>query len=187
MIYKIGLYLNGICSAEYILDVVGAGATAMSKADWHLTWKQSPQSHDLQEDLDLFRMSNVDRVTDSDYEAPKYATTWTYQLTTLLQRDSRTLWRDPTYLMAKMAVNVFCALVIGFTYWKSHSTIQGTQNKLFVSNYNTELQVGPDERFRMLVDLHLNLPCCTPRRTAAGPLPRDAEYLRDPRATQSHV
>ncbi|EPS96974.1 hypothetical protein FOMPIDRAFT_1025183 [Fomitopsis schrenkii] len=117
--------------AEYILDVVGAGATAMSKADWHLIWKQSPESHDLQEDLDLFRMSNVDRATGSDYEPPKYATPWTYQLRTLLQRDSRTLWRDPTYLIAKMAVNVFCALVIGFTYWKSHSTIQGTQNKLF--------------------------------------------------------
>lgn len=135
----------------------------MAKADWHLIWKQSLESHDLQEDLDLIRMSNVDRAASSDYEPPKYASSWTYQLMTLLQRDSRTLWRDPTYLIAKMAVNIFCALVIGFTYWKSHSTIQGTQNKLFVSTRSL-IAVRPrnNERFRILVDLHLHLPCCTP-------------------------
>ena len=123
---------NTTGSAEYILDVVGAGATAMAKADWHAIWRQSPEAHELLEELDLIRMSTIDRSVSGEPEPPKYATSWTYQLATLLQRDARTLWRDPTYLMAKMAVNVFCALVIGFTYWKSHSTIQGTQNKLFV-------------------------------------------------------
>ncbi|KAH9841151.1 pleiotropic drug resistance ABC transporter [Rhodofomes roseus] len=117
--------------AEYILDVVGAGATASSKTDWHTIWKTSPKSQDLLQDLDMIRMSNVDRPASGEAEPPKYASSWTYQLATLLQRDARTLWRDPTYLIAKMAVNVFCALVIGFTYWKSASTIQGTQNKLF--------------------------------------------------------
>ncbi|KAH9920627.1 pleiotropic drug resistance ABC transporter [Fomitopsis serialis] len=117
--------------AEYILDVVGAGATAMSKADWHAAWKHSPEAQDLHQDLDFICMAGADRPASGDPEPLRYCTSWAYQLATLLQRDARTLWRDPTYLIAKMAVNVFCALVIGFTYWKSQSTIQGTQNKLF--------------------------------------------------------
>lgn len=58
-----------------------------------------------------------------------------YQLAMLFKRDSEAHWRDPTYLLAKIALNIIAGLFIGFTFFKSKDTIQGSQNKLFVSVY----------------------------------------------------
>jgi ATP-binding cassette subfamily G (WHITE) protein 2 (SNQ2) len=52
-------------------------------------------------------------------------------MTTLLIRNSQAYWRDPTYLFAKIALNVVAALFIGFTFFKAKDSIQGTQNQLF--------------------------------------------------------
>ena len=54
-------------------------------------------------------------------------------MVTLLRRDAQAHWRDPTYLIAKVALNIAAALLIGFTFFKAKTTIQGTQNHLFVS------------------------------------------------------
>jgi len=62
----------------------------------------------------------------------KFATKWLYQFWELFVRDARVHWRDPTYLMAKLALNAAGGLFIGFTFWKSNDSQQGTQNKLFV-------------------------------------------------------
>ena len=62
-----------------------------------------------------------------------FATPWTYQVRELLRRDCRAHWRDPTYLLAKLALNAVAGLFIGFTFFKAKTTIQGTQNHLFVS------------------------------------------------------
>lgn len=46
-------------------------------------------------------------------------------------------WRDPTYTRAKLALNIVAALFIGFTFFKAKDSIQGTQNKIFVSYYQS--------------------------------------------------
>ena len=51
----------------------------------------------------------------------------------LLRRDVSAHWRDPTYITAKVALNIASGLLIGFTFFKAKTTIQGTQNHLFVS------------------------------------------------------
>lgn len=42
-------------------------------------------------------------------------------------------WRDPTYIVSKIALNIVAGLFIGFTFWQAKDSMQGTQNKLFVS------------------------------------------------------
>lgn len=123
--------------AEFILDVVGAGATATAKIDWSQTWKESPQAEELEHNLESIYVEGRRRPPIKATLDTEFATSWSYQLITLFQRDARTLWRDPVYLIAKMAVNILCALVIGFTYFKSKNTIQGTQNQLFVSLFSS--------------------------------------------------
>lgn len=120
-------------SAEFMLDVVGAGATATSEIDWSDAWKQSREAMELQNELDMIYAQGRSLPPVKEAFQTEFATSWWYQLTTLFQRDARSLWRDPTYLIAKMAVNILCALIIGFTYFKSKNTVQGTQNQLFVS------------------------------------------------------
>lgn len=52
----------------------------------------------------------------------------------MLRRDLQRHWRDPQYLVSKIALNIVAGLFIGFTFWKANDSIQGTQNRLFVSS-----------------------------------------------------
>ena len=61
----------------------------------------------------------------------EFATPWAYRLFELLERDAEAHWRNPTYLMAKLILNIVGGLFIGFTFFKAKHSIQGTQNKLF--------------------------------------------------------
>jgi ATP-binding cassette subfamily G (WHITE) protein 2 (SNQ2) len=64
----------------------------------------------------------------------EFATPWLYQMKELFIREASSYWRDPTYLIAaKIALNVLAGLFVGFTFYQSKDTQQGTQNKLFVS------------------------------------------------------
>ena len=44
-------------------------------------------------------------------------------------------WRSPTYLTAKMMLNIVGGLFIGFTFFKRNDSVEGTQNKLFVRTH----------------------------------------------------
>ncbi|CCM03954.1 uncharacterized protein FIBRA_06107 [Fibroporia radiculosa] len=135
--------------AEYMLDVVGAGATATSTADWSGLWKKSREAENLQHDLEMIRVHGRSQPPNKPTRSSEFAASWGYQLATLLERDHLTLWRDPVYLIAKMAVNILCALIIGFTYWKQKNTIQGTQNQLFSIYISTFLAAPVVEQLQV--------------------------------------
>jgi len=119
-------------SAEYILDVIGAGATATSEQDWHSTWVRSSEVKEVRAELDKIHTEGRKRPAVQAEFHSKFATKWLYQFWELFVRDARVHWRNPSYLMAKLALNAAGGLFIGFTFWKSNDSQQGTQNKLFV-------------------------------------------------------
>ncbi|KAF4618528.1 hypothetical protein D9613_009700 [Agrocybe pediades] len=133
--------------AEYMLDVIGAGATATSVQDWHAIWKSSPEAEKVQAEIETIHSEGRNRPTSSDANADRkvikieFATPWVYQLWELMKRDMNTHWRDSTYLMAKFVLNVSGGLFIGFTFFKSKDSQQGTQNKLFAIFMATILSV----------------------------------------------
>ncbi|KAJ7757814.1 hypothetical protein DFH07DRAFT_958679 [Mycena maculata] len=97
--------------AQFMLDVIGAGATADSKQDWEAVWRQSPESTKAQNELEKIHAEGRNHY--------------------LIKRDIRFRWRNPTYLLAKLVLNIAAGLFIGFTFFKAKSTQQGTQNQLF--------------------------------------------------------
>ena len=48
-----------------------------------------------------------------------------------MRRSAAATQRNPTYVAAKLLLNVAAGLFIGFTFWESPSTEQGTRSKLF--------------------------------------------------------
>jgi len=117
--------------AEYILDVIGAGATATTDTDWHAAWNDSPEAKAVDEELEgLLQEGRKRHAVDTELHS-EFSTTWIYQVKTLWERDVIRHWRDPTYLVAKLALNVVAGLFIGFTFFKAKDSIQGTQNKIF--------------------------------------------------------
>lgn len=119
-------------SAEFMLDVIGAGATATSEQDWHQIWSASKTAAELQRDLDNIHSEGRNRPPVEAIIHSQFVTPWLYQTGQLLKRDAEAHWRDPNYLIAKLALNIFGGLFTGFTFFHSQDSQQGTQNKLFV-------------------------------------------------------
>ncbi|EAU89680.2 hba2 [Coprinopsis cinerea okayama7 len=127
--------------AEYMLDVIGAGATATTEFDWHGIWKSSPEATAVQEELEAIHTEGRNRPAVEAELHTEFATSWLFQVKELFIRNVQSYWRDPTYIMAKMVLNVSSGLFIGFTFFKAKDTIQGTQNKLFAIFMVTILSV----------------------------------------------
>ena len=119
-------------SAEYILDVIGAGATAKSAQDWHHVWDAAPEARQLQSDLETIHNEGRKLSAAEAQSTGTFATGWFFQFKELVIRDARAHWRNPVYLMAKLMLNISCGLYIGFTFFKAKDTLQGTQNQAFV-------------------------------------------------------
>ncbi|KAF8196094.1 pleiotropic drug resistance ABC transporter [Pholiota molesta] len=113
--------------AEYMLDVIGAGATATSAQNWYDIWQTAPESKELQQELDVIHTEGINRPAVTAELHSEFATSWLYQMWELLKRDAEAHWRDPSYVMAKLILNA--------------DTQQGTQNKLFAIFMATILSV----------------------------------------------
>ena len=119
-------------SAEYMLDVIGAGASGTSQQNWDEIWKASPEAKYVEQEIDAIHKEGRNRTAVTATLRSEFATSRTYQVWELLKRDAESYWRDPTYLVAKLSLNAVGGLFVGFTFFKSPDTQQGTQNKLFV-------------------------------------------------------
>jgi len=126
--------LTILLRAEYMLDVIGAGATAKSIIDWYSVWSNSPQSAALQTEIERIHREGRQKPAVETALHTEFATPWIHQTWELLKRDMQSHYRNPTYLMAKFTLSIFAGLFIGFSFFKSKDSQQGTQNKLFVSH-----------------------------------------------------
>lgn len=121
--------------AEYILDVVGAGATAQSSQDWADTWKDSPEAVRNTNLIRSLVKTKREGVTESDDESDKphtiYALPWIQQYLAVQHRLFAQYWRSPVYVVSKIAINTVGGLFLGFTFFKQDSSIAGLKNSIF--------------------------------------------------------
>lgn len=115
-----------------MLDIIGAGATAVIDRDWHQVWLDSEEHKIAGAMLDKIHQEGREHPAISPTLPTHFATPWAYQLRELLWRQSLVYWRDPTYLLSKLTLNIIGGLFIGFTFFKTKNSIQDNQNKLFV-------------------------------------------------------
>ncbi|KAG0695928.1 P-loop containing nucleoside triphosphate hydrolase protein [Suillus ampliporus] len=108
--------------AEYMLDVIGAGATAVSTTDWYDVWKRSSEAAQLQ--VQIEKMHEQGRTRPQQLSACRhsvFATSWSHQFVALTQRNFQAYWRNPTYILRQIC----------FIFFQANNSLQGTQNKLF--------------------------------------------------------
>ncbi|PLB48516.1 hypothetical protein P170DRAFT_359775 [Aspergillus steynii IBT 23096] len=122
--------------AEYILDVVGAGATAQSSQNWAATWKNSPEAlRNTNEIQSLVKMKRGNTTESNDDESDTsqaiYALPWIHQYIAVQQRLFVQYWRSPVYVVSKIAINTVGGLFLGFTFFKQDSSVAGLQNSIF--------------------------------------------------------
>ncbi|SCW04561.1 LAFE_0H16270g1_1 [Lachancea fermentati] len=124
--------------AEYILEAIGAGATASVKEDWHQIWKTSPEAHAADAEVqaliaDLSKEEVKKNDEASAESTQKYATSYFYQFRYVWARTATIFWRDVNYLMSKMMLYTIGGLFIGFTFFNVGTSFTGLQNAMFAA------------------------------------------------------
>ncbi|KAL6945070.1 ATP-binding cassette multidrug transporter pdr12 [Hanseniaspora vineae] len=123
--------------AEYILNRIGAGATANVADDWHELWEASPECAAARQELnELHEKLSSRPVTDNKELSSKFAASLTTQFKCVLWRTNIQFWRSPIYLRAKFSECTMCALFVGLNYiaaGRDHG-IQGAQQS-FASTF----------------------------------------------------
>ena len=124
--------------AEYILDMIGAGATATTDKNWFQLYRESPQYAEMQSELD--RLSRLGTEAPLSAEASsrlnrEYAQPFFVQVSEVVRRAFASYWRNPTYVIAKLFLNTFGGLFIGSSFWGqgAKTSTASLQNKLFAT------------------------------------------------------
>ncbi|KAK7706065.1 hypothetical protein SLS57_009846 [Botryosphaeria dothidea] len=120
--------------AEYMLEIVGAGASGKSTQDWHEVWKASPEAQAVQDELDRIHREKQSEPAAGDDEVggtDEFAMPFMSQVYHVTYRVFQQYWRMPGYIWAKLLLGVASALFIGFSFWDSDSSQQGMQNVIF--------------------------------------------------------
>ena len=89
--------------AEFMLEIVGAGATGKSAQDWHEVWKSSQESKDIQTELDrIHREKESEPVAGGGEGSGEFAMPFLTQLIYVTQRVFSQYWRTPSYIWGKI-------------------------------------------------------------------------------------
>ncbi|GEQ67986.1 hypothetical protein JCM33374_g1652 [Metschnikowia sp. JCM 33374] len=124
--------------AEYILEVIGAGATAASTKDWFEVWQSSEERVIAEQKIDELIVEGNSRAISSKVEpidnkelTSKYAASILSEMIHVTWRAALAFWRNPEYIMAKNVLMLTNGLFIGFTFYDLKNTTAGMQNGMF--------------------------------------------------------
>ncbi|PVH71205.1 putative ABC multidrug transporter, partial [Cadophora sp. DSE1049] len=119
--------------AEYILETVAAGASVLSKHDWPDIWKSSDQFRDVKAEQDRIHheMSSMSIISRNGGDKGEFAMPLYVQIIYTMVRVFQQYWRTPSYIWGKILLIGVSALFIGFSFFKSNTSMQGIQNVTF--------------------------------------------------------
>ncbi|KAJ1915894.1 ATP-binding cassette transporter snq2 [Mycoemilia scoparia] len=116
--------------AEYILDVV---SSSQGSLNWPEIWNNSPEKLAVEDEAErlyqLEKKHGTHRLSDNDNR--QYSTSVFYQLKIVYSRMLLSYWRNRGYNLTRMALQIFAALVIGFTFYRLANSVVNLQNKVF--------------------------------------------------------
>ena len=124
--------------AEWMLEVIGSAPGSHTDINWPQVWRDSPeikkvhaQLDELKEELPRLRpvrtgQGALDKASYQEFAAP-----FSVQLYECLRRVFSQYWRTPSYIYSKTALSVLTGLFIGFSFFKSPTSLQGLQNQMF--------------------------------------------------------
>ena len=123
--------------AEYMLDMIGAGATATTDKDWPALFRASPEAAKMNKQLAQFEARRNEQQDLSEETVSRnkreYAQPVGVQIAVTTGRLFQAYWRNPDYIMAKLGLNLLSGLFIGSSFWGQgqNQTKIALQNRMF--------------------------------------------------------
>ncbi|PHH53809.1 ZEB2-regulated ABC transporter 1 [Ceratocystis fimbriata CBS 114723] len=120
--------------AEFMLEIVNNGKNNQG-VDWHDVWKGSNESSEVSTEIDRIHAEKMSEpVAETDHSATahsEFAMPFWAQLVCCTTRVFQQYWRMPTYIFAKFFLATAAGLLIGFSFWKTDTSMAGMQNVMF--------------------------------------------------------
>ena len=118
--------------AEYMLTMVGAGASGRATQDWHEVWKHSEESVGVQRELARIKTEMGSQPShEAENSHGEFAVPFSTQLYHVTTRVFAQYWRTPGYVYSKFVLGVVSALFIGFSFFHADASMQGLQDIVF--------------------------------------------------------
>jgi ATP-binding cassette subfamily G (WHITE) protein 2 (PDR) len=117
-----------------MLEIVNEGTQPKTGKEWSDVWKDSDEATAVHRELDRIHSEKSREETvnaNMQGATSEFAVPFWTQLCTVTYRIFQQYWRMPSYLFAKFGLGVASGLFIGFTFWKSDTSLQGMQNIIF--------------------------------------------------------
>ncbi|KAH3681670.1 hypothetical protein WICPIJ_007358, partial [Wickerhamomyces pijperi] len=124
--------------AEYILEAIGAGATASVSEDWFEIWKRSEEFQEITKEVSYLKTKKYEEDHQNEISAAElkqlhstYAMPYSSQLYYVTARTGLQIFRSPEYVMAKFMLFATAGLFVGFTFYDIKDSLVGLQNAMF--------------------------------------------------------
>ncbi|KAL3421854.1 ABC transporter cdr4 [Phlyctema vagabunda] len=118
--------------AEWMLDVIGAAPGSENIIDWAQVWRDSEEKREVKRTLAEMKATLSQKPVEEDpFALDSFAAPFGVQMRTVVARVFEQYWRTPSYLYSKVALCLFSALFIGFSFYDAGTSLQGLQNQMF--------------------------------------------------------
>ena len=123
--------------AEWMLEVIGAAPGSLTTIDWPRAWRASKEYQEVKSELRTLQGhraindSSSEMTLDAKQAFQEFAQLFSVQSWEVTKRVFQQTWRDPVYIYSKLALCLFSALFIGFSFFKAPNSQTGLQNQMF--------------------------------------------------------
>ncbi|OBT65135.1 hypothetical protein VE03_04737 [Pseudogymnoascus sp. 23342-1-I1] len=123
--------------AEWMLEVIGVAPGSSTTIDWPQVWRASKEYREVKSELQTLQChrdidnSGPETTADAKQAFQEFAQPFSIQSWEVTKRVFQQTWRDPVYIYSKLALCLFSALFIGFSFFKAENSQTGLQNQMF--------------------------------------------------------
>lgn len=123
---------SNVNPAERMLDIIGAGSQKRVGGDWGEKWRNSPEFAAVKEEVArLDAEAQAKPRQENEVKGTEYATSFMFQLKTVLHRTNIALWRNADYQWTRLFAHIAIALVVGLTFLRLDNSLRSLQYRVF--------------------------------------------------------
>ncbi|KAN0100123.1 ABC-2 type transporter domain containing protein [Tylopilus felleus] len=118
--------------AEYMLEAIGAGLSPrVGLRDWKDIWLDSPEYQGVRAEIDEIKVQGLAIPVTENSQTRTFATSFLYQLRTVVKRNNTALWRSPNYVFSRLFVHAFISLFISLSFLNLGHSVRDLQYRAF--------------------------------------------------------